>query len=176
MIIPATAAWSSNSVQLFLLDERDVTARYVEWLNDPAVNRYLESRFELHTHDSTCGYVRRCRDREYTLLLGIRDRNADHVGNIKLEINARHGLGEVGILIGKASIHGQGVGSEAIRVLSRIACEELGLRKLSAGCYGDNKGSERAFVKAGFTVEGRRPDHLLLDDQTQTLTLLGLVL
>jgi RimJ/RimL family protein N-acetyltransferase len=176
MIVPATELWSSANVELFLLRDSDVTDRYVGWLNDPLVNRYLESRFEQHTLESTRTYVTMCLDQDDTLLLGIRYRDLRHVGNIKLEINRRHGLGEVGILIGETSVHGKGVGSEAIRILSGIARTELGLRKLTAGCYGSNKGSERAFVKAGFEVEGIRPDHFVLDGQTERLRLMGLVL
>jgi RimJ/RimL family protein N-acetyltransferase len=178
MIIPATAAWSSDTVELFLLHDNDVTDAYVGWLNDPLVNSYLESRFEEHTLESTRAYVRACVDRENSLLLGIRylDGHDRHVGNIKVDINSRHGLGEVGILIGEKSAHGKGIGSEAIRIVTQIARTELGLRKLTAGCYGSNKGSERAFIKAGFEVEGARPEHVLRDGEPESITLMGMLL
>lgn len=178
MLVSATEAWFSNTVELFVLDESDVTDAYVRWLNDPLISRFLESRFEQHTLESTRAYVRTCLNREHTLLLGVRYLSSErrHVGNIKVDIDERHGLGEVGILIGEAEVHGKGIGSEAIRILANICRAELGLRKLTAGCYASNKGSERAFVKAGFSVEGSRPDHFLLDGHTESLTLMGLVL
>ena len=40
---------SSKRLDYRLLSEDDVTQNYVDWLNDPEVNRYLETR---HTHQS----------------------------------------------------------------------------------------------------------------------------
>jgi RimJ/RimL family protein N-acetyltransferase len=178
MRVPATRAWCSESLQLFLLEESDVTERYVGWLNDPEVNRYLESRFERQTLESTRAFVNGCINNDKALLLGIRCRwlEDQHVGNIKVEINRPHGLGEVGILIGEAAVHGKGIATQAIRMMVTIAREQLGLRKLTAGCYASNVGSERAFAKAGFTVEGHRPNHFLVDGRTETLTLMGMIL
>jgi RimJ/RimL family protein N-acetyltransferase len=95
------------------------------------------------------------------------------VGNIKIELNRRHGLGEIGILIGERVVHGRGIATAAISLIANIAREQLQVRKLTAGCYASNKGSERAFVKAGFTVEGTREAHFLLDGKPESLVLLG---
>jgi RimJ/RimL family protein N-acetyltransferase len=177
MELASRESWRSGIVELFLLDTNGVTDRYVSWLNDPAINRYLESRYVVHTLESTRTFVAGTLAHPDVLFLGIRHRAlGQHVGNIKIEINRRHGLGEVGILIGEQAVHGQGVGTDAISTLAGIARDELGVRKLSAGCYASNKGSERAFVKAGFVVEGQRPEHFLLDGKSEALTLLGLVL
>lgn len=178
MILASTTRWRSAEVELFPLTPEDVTERYVGWLNDPQINRYLESRFERHTLDSTRTFVADCAASSKSVLFGIRCKHMDgaHVGNIKIETNARHGLGEVGILLGEKRVHGRGVATEAIRLAAGVAREELHLRKLTAGCYAGNKGSERAFVKAGFAVEGVRPDHFLLDGRPENLILLGLFL
>lgn len=178
MRVPATPAWFSESIELFLLEESDVTDRYVHWLNDPEVNRYLESRFERHTLESTRAYVSGCIENERSLLLGIRCRWLEnhHVGNIKIEVNRWHRLGEVGILVGDKATHGKGIATQAIRMIATIARDELGLRKLTAGCYESNLASERAFARAGFNVEGHRPDQFLLDGRPEVLTLMGIIL
>ncbi|KTD24310.1 putative N-acetyltransferase [Legionella lansingensis] len=171
-------SWSNEYIKLFRLEEADVTTSYVNWLNDPEINRYLESRFASHTLKSTQQFVSDCKAREHTLLLGIRCIELEnmHVGNIKLEINRWHGLGEVGIMIGEKKAQGKGIATHAIKLLSIIARDELKLRKLTAGCYASNKASERAFVKAGFTVEGQRPDFFLNNGCLEGLTLMSLVL
>lgn len=178
MIVTPQASWSSESVELFLLDPADVAESYVSWLNDPALNRFLESRFALHTLDSTRAFVRACRDSDSTLMLGIRCRwlGAEHVGNIKIEINKHHRVGEIGILVGNKQVHGKGVATQAIKTMATIARDTLGLRKLSAGCYASNQGSERAFIKAGFVVEALRPGHFLLEGQPEDLVLMGMSL
>ena len=114
-----------------------------------------------------------------SLFLGIRSLalGGRHVGNIKLApIDRRHGQGEIGVLVGEPEAWGRGLASGAIAQLASIAREELGLRKLTAGCYASNAGSERAFVKAGFAVEGRRPAHFLLDGRPEDLVLMGRLL
>ena len=179
MQLAPTSRWTTPTIEFFLLEPSDVEATYVSWLNDPLVGRYLESRFATHTLDSTRHFVQTCRQSDRALFLGIRSRLLDlrHVGNIKIEpIDRRHGLGEVGILIGDRAAWGKGLASDSIRALAMIAREELSLRKLTAGCYASNIGSQKAFLRAGFEVEGRRPGHFLLDGKPEDLVLMAKVL
>ena len=147
------------------------------WLNDSSMNRFLESRFVVHDETSVRAFVDDCLANPDVLFMGVRHLSSGrHVGNVKLEINRAHGRAEVGILIGDRAVQGQGLATRAITLLCRVAREQLGLRKLTAGCYANNKGSERAFIKAGFSVEGTRPDHFLLDGNPEALILMGRLL
>lgn len=170
-----TPRWTSVDVELFLLTPEDVGAAYVGWLNDPEVNRYLESRFVPQDHASTVAFVAGALASAKDLLLGIRSvALGRHVGNIKLgPINREHGLGEIGIMIGDRDAWGKGIASRAIAMLRDIAAHELGLRRLTAGCYASNVGSRRAFERAGFAVEAVRPGHFLLDGEAEDLVLMG---
>jgi ribosomal-protein-alanine N-acetyltransferase len=175
MRIAAGAGWKSDSVELFVLELGDVTDAYVGWLNDPSVNRYLESRFSIHTIKSTREFVADCLASPSALLLGIKsiDLHGAHVGNIKIgPIDRHHGLGEVGILVGNKNAWGKGIASTAIRLLANIAREDLGLRKLTAGCYASNVGSRKAFLKAGFYIAGERKAHVLLDGEPEAIALM----
>ncbi|MEX0734718.1 MAG: GNAT family protein [Steroidobacteraceae bacterium] len=167
--------WRTERVELFLLEPGHVTDEYVAWLQDPEVNRFLESRFASHNIASTIAFVAKMRTDANTLMLGIRSIELNrHVGNIKLGPIARdHGLGEIGLMIGDRSAWRRGIASDAIAVLCEIAARQLGLRKLTAGCYASNVGSARAFEKAGFQVEAIRKDHFLLDGRTEDLLLMA---
>jgi RimJ/RimL family protein N-acetyltransferase len=176
MRLESSDRWRAPGIELFLLEPGVVTEQYVDWLNDPDINRFLESRFARHDLASTRAFVQEALDNSDVLFLGIRS-DGRHVGNIKLgPLDRRHGLGEIGIMIGDRSVWGKGVASAAIEVITQIAREELGLRKLTAGCYGSNKGSARAFEKAGFSVEGVRPAHYLLDGKPEDHVLLARLL
>lgn len=162
MDIAQSPNWSDGDVSLFVLRPEDVTQDYVDWLNEPLVNQFLESRFAQHDIDSTRAFVQACLESPNSVMFGIRSRlhGNRHVGNIKIgPIDVRHGLGEIGILIGARESWGAGIGGKAIKLISDVARDQLKLRKLTAGCYGANVGSERAFMKAGFIVEGRRSAH-----------------
>lgn len=175
MKLTPTLQWQTQRIELFLLEPEHVSAAYVGWLNDPVVARYLESRFSVHTEDSTREFVRNCRDHAQTLFLGIRSKKLNaHVGNIKLApIDLHHGLGEIGILIGERTAWGQGIAGDAISALADIARDQLSLRKLTAGCYASNIGSEKAFMRAGFEFECRRRRHVLLNGQPEDVALMA---
>lgn len=175
MLLEPTGRWADERIELFQLTVERVSDSYVGWLNDPEINQYLESRFAAQDRPSVEAFVSAIAASEKDLFLGIHDLALGrHVGNIKLgPIDRRHGLGEIGIMIGDRAAWGRGVGTRAIALLSEIAAAELGLRKLTAGCYRRNAGSQRAFEKAGFHVEAVRRDHFLCDGQPEDLVLLA---
>lgn len=175
MHLDENAFWQDEEVRLFLLEPDAVDDAYVAWLNDPAVNRHLESRFAAHSLESTRDYVSAIRDSSCSVMFGIWSKPLGrHVGNIKLgPIDWRHGLGEIGLMIGDRSAWGHGIATRAIALVTAIAREQLGLRKITAGCYASNAGSRIAFERAGFAVEGARKDHFLLDGQPEDLVLLA---
>lgn len=149
--------------RLYLRDVRpeDVTERYRAWMNDPDVNRYLESRFTTHTLESLRAFVEERRRDPSTLFLAmIRKDTGQHIGNIKLgPIDLHHEVAEIGLVVGERSAWGQGFATDAIAALSRYAFETLRLRRLTAGCYAPNMGSVRAFEKAGYQREGLKRQH-----------------
>ena len=173
--IPASA---DSPVQLFVLEPHHVSDEYVAWLNSLAVNRYLESRFAPHTIESTREFVQTMLASPQHLFLGIHSAALGrHVGNLKLgPIDRHHGSADIGILVGDPEAWGRGVATAAIRQLVEIARDMLRLRKLTAGCYVSNIGSQRAFEKVGFALEGLRKAQFLLDGKPEDLVQMGLVL
>ena len=143
------------------LEMDDVSKSYVGWLNDPEVNGFLESRFLKQTKTTVKKYVSAIKkDKNYLFLAIVIKDGGKHIGNIKLgPINKVHGFAEIGILIGDKSSWGKGYATEAIKLLVNHAFKNLGLRKLTAGCYETNVGSIKAFQKAGFLEEGRFKKH-----------------
>jgi [ribosomal protein S5]-alanine N-acetyltransferase len=173
-------AQTDSDVELFLLEPSHVTDQYVTWLNDPATNRYLESRLIVNTVESTRAFVSANLGSSDNVFLGIRYRPAGsaqssgHVGNIKLgPINWHHRTAELGLLIGDRAVWGKGVASTSILLLCEIARTSLRLRKITAGCYASNIGSRRAFEKAGFSIEGIRKAQCLIDGIPEDVVLFG---
>ncbi|OYT92557.1 MAG: GNAT family N-acetyltransferase [Burkholderiales bacterium PBB3] len=167
----------NSLVSLFVLEPGHVTEDYVSWLNAPESNQYLESRFVSHTVESVRLFVATTLASSDNIFLGINSHLLDrHVGNIKLgSIDRYHRTGEIGILIGDKEAWGKGVATSAISMISEIARAQLNLRKLTAGCYASNMGSQRAFEKAGFLVEGVRSAQFILDGKPEDLVLMGRV-
>jgi RimJ/RimL family protein N-acetyltransferase len=136
----------------------DATERYVGWLNDHAVMRFMETPAGGHTVDGLRSYISAMQAKPDTLFLAIVVREGDrHIGNIKLgPVDRRHGTADVALMLGDRACWGRGYATEAIGLVSDHAFGRLGVRKLTAGCYSGNVGSLRAFEKAGYHVEGVR--------------------
>lgn len=168
---------SGKNIYLRTLRLSDVGKDYCGWLNDPLVNRYLESRFEKWSRGKLMRYVQKVkRDKDSVFFAIVTNRDGRHIGNIKLgPINRRHKFADIGVMIGDRAYWGKGYASEAIRLVSDYAFGVLKLHKLTAGSYADNIGSIKAFKKVGFSAEGRRKKHYLSCGRYVDLVLLGKV-
>ena len=146
----------SARLRLRALEHSDLNATYLGWLNDPEVNRYLETRFLPQTLEALQSYWQAHRDDPtspwFAICLAADGR---HIGNIKLgPIQWLHRRADLSLFIGERSCWGQGYASEAIALVRDWAFRELDLQKLNAGIYAGNSGSRRAFEKCGFALEG----------------------
>ena len=110
------------------------------------------------------------------ILFGIfSKRNDKHIGNIKLgSINSFHSRADLGLIIGDKSFWGKGIAFESICLVRDYAFTQLVLQKLYAGCYESNVGSKKAFLKAGFKVEGFLESHVIVDGRREGCFQLGL--
>ena len=151
-----------KKIYLRRLSEDDASEDYVQWMNDPEINQYLESRFMTHTMENTKAFIRSVtNDNNYQF--GIFDKETDkHIGNIKIgSINHYHKYADVGFLIGNKEFWGKGIATEAIGLVTEFAFNVLGLHKLFGGAYSPNMGSIKAFLKNGYQQEGVKKSQYL---------------
>jgi len=149
-------AITSERLLFRTLNKEDVSERYLGWLNDPEVNRYLETRFTPQTRDTCENFVSDMEKDPASYLFGIFDKvTLDHIGNIKIGfINSDHQSAQLSLFIGEKSCWGKGYATESIKCITKWGFDVLALERVEAGCYASNLGSLRAFLKAGYTVEG----------------------
>ncbi|MFH1148449.1 MAG: GNAT family protein [Pseudomonadota bacterium] len=175
----------SDSMKIHIEGERiylrevrlsDVNDDYCRWLNDPEVNRYLETRFMEQNLESVREYVEgKINNRDEELLAICLKEDNRHIGNIKLgPINRLHRFADISLFIGDKSCRGEGLGTEAIRLITRFAFADLNLNKVKAGCYEANKASAGSFIKAGFYREGILKKQRYSDGVFQDEILFGL--
>ena len=134
----------------------DVKKNYYNWMKDPEVNQYLESRFEKWSVRRLKNYVKEIKiNRDNFFWAIMLKETGRHIGNIKLgPINRKHGFADLGIIIGEKPYWGKGFATEAITLVADYAFKKLKLNKLTAGAYANNIGSVKAFKNAGFLIEG----------------------
>ena len=166
----------SDRIHLRSISESDVRQEYCDWLNDPEVNCYLETRYQMQTLTDIAHFVAEKRDSDSEYLFAmVRNADGKHFGNIKIgPIQLRHRLADVSLFIGDRDCWGKGFASEAIKRITAFAFAELRLNKVSASIYVDNIGSIRAFIKAGWQREAILRSHYIHDDGPMDIVLMGL--
>ena len=172
-------AGGRSTIELFLLEPALVSEAYVGWLNDPQVNRFLESRFVVARPglDAALRAQPRWPTRS-VLFLGMRSIELGrHVGNVKLgPIDRHHGLAEIGIMIGDRAAWGRGIASQrshasATSPAPSCACASSRPAATLEPCR------QRARLSEGrLRRRGRRRAHYLLDGLAEDAVILGLVL
>lgn len=145
----------------------DVGPRYLGWLRDPEVFRFIESNRTGITEEGVRSYVADVLASPDSVFLAIvRKSDQLHIGNLRIgPINPVHRFASVGMLIGEKSCWGQGYASEAIALATRFAFDTLDLRRLEAASLSVNKGSTKAFLKAGWTYDGLERRKWLFEGQ-----------
>lgn len=145
-----------SRTRLRLVELSDCGARYLSWLRDPEINRYLETRWQPQTEASIRSFVAAMQADPWSYLFCIIDRSdGRHVGNVKLgPVSPQHLCADVSYFIGERSCWGRGLASDAIGLAADFGFRFLGLNRVQAGVYGSNLGSIKALERNGFRAEG----------------------
>lgn len=77
--------FTSKRLYFRSLTEADATRSYADWLNTPAVNRFLEVRHFQHSIETCRDFISACNADPNCFLFGIfTNAGQTHIGNIKL--------------------------------------------------------------------------------------------
>ncbi len=145
------AELTGRRIVLRRFDSTQIHERYLAWLNDPVVNEYSQRR-----DGPPIGGVeaRRYLDglRADEVVLAIHHSKHGHVGNLKYgPVDWANRRADISIVIGEPAAWGQGVGAEAVYLVSKYLFNELGLRRVDAGS--GNPAFVRLVQKLGWKVE-----------------------
>ena len=142
-----------------------VSEKYVDWLNDKEVNRYLETRYVRQTIQTVHEYVKEVLKSDDEILLAViaRDKNK-HIGNIHVTIDKRHKRATFGYMIGDRAYWGRKIGVEIIQMMTKWVFDNLDIMKIVGGIYSKNISSVKTVLRAGYKEEGLRLSHVILDN------------
>jgi len=166
-----------RNVYLRLLEMSDCGERYLTWLRDPEVNRFLETRWVEQTDATIKDFVTEMRRGPDNYLFGIVHLETErHIGNIKVgAVNHIHKHCEVGYFIGDREMWGKGIATEAIRLATQFAFERLDLHRAQAVVDVDNPASAKALERVGYTREGTMREKLFMDGRWNDQFLYGIL-
>ncbi|HLE56291.1 MAG TPA: GNAT family protein [Rhodothermia bacterium] len=164
-------------VYLRLLEMSDCGDRYLGWLLDPQINRFLETRWTEQSHATIESFVSEMRTSPDNYLFAIVDIESErHIGNIKLgPVNRIHGHCDVGYFIGDREMWGRGSATEAIRLATKFAFERLRLHRVQAVVDVDNPASAKALERVGYRKEATLREKLFMDGRWNDQFLYGIL-
>lgn len=152
---------SDSEISLRSIEEGDVTDRYLSWFRDAEVVRFLEARNL--TRDDVLEFIRDGRGITRYMDAICLANSGLHIGNVKIDVNWRHSIGNLSILIGEKTMWGKGLATLAIKAMTQKAFTQLKIRRLTAGAYAVNLGSLKCFERAGWRLDSVQHDYLILD-------------
>jgi len=149
------------------------------WVNDVEVNQYLGFWQKPQSLVETERFVERCltQDAAHGVELAIclkDDPEERYIGACGLTIDARNRWANLGIVIGRKDLHGQGLGRDAILTLLDYAFGFLNLNKVSLDHAEFNERGSRCYRACGFREEGRVQQRWFRDGRYWDMVNLGI--
>jgi [ribosomal protein S5]-alanine N-acetyltransferase len=157
---------------LRVLGTDDIHPGYINGLNDPEVNRYLDAVKQApQTLQSVQQFVLINNQSANAVLFGIwQDGVPDHVGTVRLHsMDSYHQIASMGICLFDKNCWGLGLGCKAIAACSSWARDTFNLRWIEASAYDSNIASQKAFLKAGYAWAWDVKGKYLLEGKPETV-------
>jgi [ribosomal protein S5]-alanine N-acetyltransferase len=149
----AIIGWKGDRVRLVPPDRTLHLGNALRWLNDPEITATIEFYLGVSRRQEEAFFdrIEGQSDNEFTWAL--LDETERHIGFISLHgINWRTRCASGGILVGQSSAWGRGYGTDAVRVRTRFAFEQLGLHRVEGQTF--NPAMKRVYEKCGYQHEG----------------------
>lgn len=151
-----------EKVRLRPLQESDLP-RFVEWLQDREVARWLERMGEPPTLEDEYEWYYGKRSDPDNVMWAIETVDGPLIGNVELRLTPRSRRAELGIAIQDRTRWNKGCGTEAVRLVLDYAFGELALNRVELTTDEANARAIRCYEKCGFKREGLLRQHRLID-------------
>lgn len=134
---------------------KDLLSVYLKWFNDPRVNCYLDSWGTVLTMEDEEDWYDNVRPSDRILTVYLRE-GLVPIGNAGLHrVSLQHLTAEMGLVLGEREYWGQGLGSEAVKLVLDYGFTGLGLESIHLRVYPFNQRALRCYQGAGLKPAGR---------------------
>ncbi|MBD1936822.1 GNAT family protein [Microcoleus sp. FACHB-68] len=140
--------------------ERDDFARLIGWITSAdLIQQWAPSTFTYPLDDNQLEkYIQTSQGEKPTkkIFKAVDTHTFAVVGHIELDrIDLQNRSGTVSrVLVGEASLRGQGIGTQMVKKLLQFGFEELKLHRISIGVFDFNIAGVSCYEKVGFVKEG----------------------
>ena len=163
-----------EKVRLRPMEERDLP-RFVEWLSDRDVTRWLAAMGEPPTLEDEREWYERRREDPESVMWSIETLDAQLAGTVELRLTPRAKRAEMGIAIQDKALWSRGLGTDAVRLVLRYAFEDLELNRVELTTDEENARAIHCYEKCGFISEGLLRQHRLIDGKFGNTVMMALL-
>lgn len=147
------------------LNIQDYSNNYLKWMNDKKVQEFTEQKYARHSKADIISFIKSKQNSKKEKVFGIfikAKTKKIHIGNIKLgPIDFIHKNALISYFIGEKKYWGKNITTIAIKKLIILAKKKYHLKKIYAGFYANNIGSEKVLKKNGFKKEAHFKNQLV---------------
>ncbi|NLS79728.1 MAG: GNAT family N-acetyltransferase [Chloroflexi bacterium] len=163
-----------NKVRLRAIEQEDIP-RFVRWLNDPDVIRFLTIYQPISTADEIRWFQRHLESKD-DFVYAIETAEGVHIGNIGLHgMDWKNHNATLGIFIGEKAYWGLGYGTDAILTLLHFAFGEMNLNRVELSVFDYNERAIHSYRKCGFQLEGGRRQALYREGEYHDVLLMSIL-
>lgn len=150
------------------------TDKIISWRNSEEIRQYFIYQ-EPFTRESHEKWLREVIFREKGFQFVIVDKQSgEDIGSAYLrDYDKKHQTAEYGIFLDGLKRSGNGIGTEALKLLVDFAFEQLKLHKIRGRIFADNVRSLRISEKAGFEREALLKEEVLVRGNYRDIVLVG---
>ena len=123
---------TGDNIYIEILTTKNISKEYADWLNDVETMQFIETERRKYSYNEIIDFVKQIEKSNNDYLFGIFDSNTNkHIGSIKLgNINYKHSRGDIGLIIGEKKYWGKGIATEAIKLITYFAFNNIKLNKV----------------------------------------------
>tara|TARA_Y100001934_G_C12355431_1_gene777842 strand:+ start:111 stop:695 length:585 start_codon:yes stop_codon:yes gene_type:complete len=162
-----------NKVILRQLESKDVGEKYVAWLNDPEVNKFLEIRHNVPINtDDVIKFVEHCNDKK-RYHWGIFYENI-HIGNISCSIIDRvYRYVNISNLIGEKIFWNSDICKFSLNAAIEYLFSQASFNRIEAGTYSIHLSGITLLTNLGFKKEGVFKERAIFNNKYINTLLFG---
>lgn len=140
---------------------------FVKWVNNPKVRHYARNVLPSTLEEMKKFFEsQEFKERTFVDFEIWHKIDKKNIGDVGLfNINWYDCKAYVGLMIGESEYWGQGIGTEAIKLITDYGLKELNLNKLYAIVFAPNKASRRCFEKNGYKSEALLKQDVYIDGE-----------
>lgn len=154
----------------------DDTSLIVKWRNSPFVrcNFVFHDDFSAEMHEKWM--KTKVETGEVIQYIIVEKATKTPIGSVYFrDIDSYNNSAEFGIFIGEQCAMGKGYGSEVTKMFTYFGLKTIGLHRIMLRVFSDNIIAQKAYLKAGYSVEGEFKDMVNYDGKYRSMVFMSVI-